>query len=787
MSVLTLKVDEVMRTLSAESSNPFVVHDKEIDIVRFAINSGFADIVLDGQVALRVMYQRPGETEVRAQTLTYYDTDGLHNYYDWHLLSADLAEKGTLTVALCILRTDGDVEEWHTTPCQIRVLDTIHTDDSDEGDESITPTVAQRVAVLESVVQNIAGGAPIVVSSTSAMIDTTQIYVLSTDGNWYYHNGTTWVSGGTYGAVATDTTLTQSGIPADAKAAGSKILNLEQFNARNIVQNAFVGANRTHAGITFEFAENSCEVNGTATATAFTNIYANMHSLPDGIEAGEKYYACVTSSDPNLRLVLFFYDANGTLIEMKSFTSPKEFMVPLETVGLTARVEVIRNTTVNANIVYGILNELSNAMITSIIKSDVFAAKDFLNRDSDLDDITDLGAYGLANGYNYAHMPSALAQKSGSLLVFKMSDNYVLQIALGHPLNDILVFRRYKLNGTWQSWVELTNAESTIYLEPSGDSADRTAEILSLLTNAKVCRLKAGDYYVNNLEMPDGTLLIGDGDATKIHLSGTADGFAIKMGSYCAVKNLSIIGADADLTFGTSPGNRHGILWEGTYSQDHQAPYKGLITDVRISRFSGGGLTCRDTGYGTNNQIEATNLYITNCWAGINIVYWSEFHKFVNARCSSCRIGCVNNGGNNIFVNCDFSSSLEIAMLMDNESNQSPNNTHGSCVGCVFNHTQSGGQSNSGVGIKIINCPNGFIFNACQIFFSKIQLVSSSGVVFSNNNFGNTNCDIEISGGKAIIFSGNIFQNTPPITVSGDAEVHFVNCYNRTTGALITP
>ena len=228
MSVLTLNVDEVMRTLSAESSNPFVVHDKEVDIVRFAINSGFADIVLDGQVALRVMYQRPGETEVRAQTLTYYDTDGLHNYYDWQLAQSDLAKNGSLMVALCILDiSGGEVSEWHTTPCEVRVLSTIHTDDSDEGDDTITPTVKERVAVLESMIQRVASGAPIVVSSVSAMTDTEQIYVLSTDGKWYYHNGTTWVSGGTYGAVATDTTLTQSGVPADAKAAGDGITDLK--------------------------------------------------------------------------------------------------------------------------------------------------------------------------------------------------------------------------------------------------------------------------------------------------------------------------------------------------------------------------------------------------------------------------------------------------------------------------------------------------------------------------------------------------------------------------------
>lgn len=93
MSLIILNVDEVRRTLSA-SGGAFVTHDKEVDIVRFAINSGFADIVLDGQVALRVMYQRPGETEVRAQTLTYYDTDGLHNYYDWQLSQSDLAKTG---------------------------------------------------------------------------------------------------------------------------------------------------------------------------------------------------------------------------------------------------------------------------------------------------------------------------------------------------------------------------------------------------------------------------------------------------------------------------------------------------------------------------------------------------------------------------------------------------------------------------------------------------------------------------------------------------------------------
>ena len=260
MSLIILNVDEVRRTLSA-SGGAFVTHDKEVDIVRFAINSGFADIVLDGQVALRVMYQRPGETEVRAQTLTYYDTDGLHNYYDWQLSQSDLAKNGSLMVALCILDiSGGEVSEWHTTPCAVRVLSTIHTDDSDEGDDTITPTVKERVAVLETMIQRVASGAPIVVASTSAMTDTDQIYVLSTNGRWYYHNGSAWVAGGEYGGVADGSVTTDKladGAVTTAKIADGVIpvidgkLDEISTNAvqNNIITSAIKGVKTDLAGL----------------------------------------------------------------------------------------------------------------------------------------------------------------------------------------------------------------------------------------------------------------------------------------------------------------------------------------------------------------------------------------------------------------------------------------------------------------------------------------------------------------------------------------------------------
>ena len=42
------------------------------------------------------------------------------------------------------------------------------------------------------------GSSPLVASSVSEMSDTTRIYVNTTDGHWYYYDGTNWVDGGVY-------------------------------------------------------------------------------------------------------------------------------------------------------------------------------------------------------------------------------------------------------------------------------------------------------------------------------------------------------------------------------------------------------------------------------------------------------------------------------------------------------------------------------------------------------------------------------------------------------------
>lgn len=51
---------------------------------------------------------------------------------------------------------------------------------------------------LQTQISALASGAPLAASSTAEMTDTSKVYVNTTDGDWYYYNGSSWVSGGTY-------------------------------------------------------------------------------------------------------------------------------------------------------------------------------------------------------------------------------------------------------------------------------------------------------------------------------------------------------------------------------------------------------------------------------------------------------------------------------------------------------------------------------------------------------------------------------------------------------------
>ncbi len=72
----------------------------------------------------------------------------------------------------------------------------VDSDHVDIGGDTLTSKLNTLATKTE--VAAVASGAPKPVSSISQMTDTTKIYVLTTDGNWYYYNGSAWAIGGVY-------------------------------------------------------------------------------------------------------------------------------------------------------------------------------------------------------------------------------------------------------------------------------------------------------------------------------------------------------------------------------------------------------------------------------------------------------------------------------------------------------------------------------------------------------------------------------------------------------------
>ena len=127
-------------------------------------------------------------------------------------------------------------------------------------------------------------GYPFTAATAAAMTDVTKIYVYTgnevgyTNGNWYYYNGSTWVSGGVYNATAleTDKTLTYSGMAADAEVVGAKFIEEESLIDYNKGLAETASANTSN--------RIDVEINRAVTAernnaSAIENLQADVESL----------------------------------------------------------------------------------------------------------------------------------------------------------------------------------------------------------------------------------------------------------------------------------------------------------------------------------------------------------------------------------------------------------------------------------------------------------------------------------------------------------------------------
>ena len=137
---------------------------------------------------------------------------------------------------------------------------------------------------LQNQISGLASGAPIPVASTSDMTDTTKIYLLTTDGHWYYYDGDSWEDGGAYQATVLDTdkTLTLHNNAADAEVVG----NYDRFIKADLENLTF---KKTLVLNEADFELGSIDV----TTTPYSNVYSAQRirtksSAPIHLKKGDK-------------------------------------------------------------------------------------------------------------------------------------------------------------------------------------------------------------------------------------------------------------------------------------------------------------------------------------------------------------------------------------------------------------------------------------------------------------------------------------------------------------------
>lgn len=653
-------------------------------------------------------------------------------------------------------------------------------------------SISADIAELQSMV-----GSPLVASTASAMTNHNKIYVYTgsesgyTNGNWYYWNGSAWTSGGVYNSVAfeTDKTLAVANMAADAKVVGDEIKNIGYSNAISLD----VNTDGTKKGVTFTHIGNNIVTivgQGDDSGAILQNLI-QTEELP--IAFCESGKICIyfenISRTANTSIPFDVYIKTTENSSWSSFIVNKSGLVvetlPAGCTGVLVRTHLSSDATYNETTKVYVTNGL---FPNFSLPEDHFLASQYRNsnasylEESDFNNVTSTGFY-CWSGQAYAHNPYTLITDVGFLFVMRWH-NIIWQMVTGYGPRRSKIYVRERNASNWMAWKAFGGStESNLFLEPTGDSTDMSATIEFMLSNTGVCRLGTGDFYVSGIDMPDGTALIGSGPDTRVILLGanTDEGYAIKIGSNCLVQNMMILGNTTDIEYSGVSSNvveRHGVLFSGHFSTD-QTDYKtrSLVNSCWIKNFTGGGITCKDTGYGTAACIGVTDCYIWYCNAGIYVPFFSEFHRFTSVHCHNCYYGAVNNGGNCVFVNCGFSAN-KIGMLMDNTSGTLRNDSHGTVIGCVFDHADG----NNGVGIKIIGMSNGEIFSDCQLFYSDIEIKNSKGLQFNNFNVGGTGVNIKVEKGTLgglILFYNWLFKTDSYSFQIDDGytECKFNNCW----------
>ena len=328
--------------------------------------------------------------------------------------------------------------------------------------------------------------------------------------------------------------------------------------------------------------------------------------------------------------------------------------------------------------------------------------------------------------------------------------------------------------GTENEWLESLSAGASgeeLYASAYGilpgevDMASMNNLLALASEQNKTIRFGDGVYiFPETVHVLSNTSLIGCSNTVFTLSNSAKDDILMSIGSgvdNVFLSHLLLVGAESEMP--SAKGSKIGLKVSGAMRVN--------IENVEISGFDLYGFYGTQMSSNSNGEFYKM-LQITNCrfyqnYYGMCLGQRCEYTQVLNCVFGKNQIGCLNQGGNNMYNGCIFNAN-GIGFQMDSKNLSNP--AHGGCTGCAFNHNSKA--------IVINDCQIGWAFNGCQIFYGAVELNECQGVIFSGCIFGS--CKLRsthttLSGANLICNS--YFQTASAAILAGnDGSTYVVNC-----------
>lgn len=352
-------------------------------------------------------------------------------------------------------------------------------------------------------------GYPFTAATAADMTDTSKIYVYVgsetgyTNGNWYYYDGTAWVSGGVYNATAfeTDKTLTVSGAAADAKVVGdSSFLAKKTISSNTDIDNIKVAGmyivssasiartlsnwpTQSHGHLNvYNYQGNKTDiitgclqvcVSGGSLyfrrfASSLWTDWKQMASYDDNLCYVEKGYIdsntdidslvlsgtySVTTSGVASTLINYPFDSQGTVLVFAARTgaSHSKVQIAIDNVKSNIKVRALSS---------GNWSEWKSVLTEDVQQLIVMARGDVRNN-TDLNDIVTPGVYNVYSNSSARTLINYPSSYAGNIIVFSFKKNLSSDASRGIvqllKSKDNVFIRDRGDGGVWSDWSSLSN------------------------------------------------------------------------------------------------------------------------------------------------------------------------------------------------------------------------------------------------------------------------------------------------------------------------------------------